>query len=77
MILGILLFVMIDLILLLLNTVISETVEPSRELVLVPNKENPRTVAGVRIYYASVCVKTVSTDFPPPCSQGLFSSAGS
>ena len=49
MILGILLFVMIDLILLLLNTIISETMEPSR-VVLVPNKENPRTVAGVRIH---------------------------
>ena len=61
-ILGILLFVLIDLILLLLNTIISETTEPSRKLVLVPNKENPRTVEGVRIH--CLCVN-ISTNSPP------------
>ena len=45
--LGILVFIVIDLVLLSLNVIIGEVLGASKVL-LVPNKENPRTVAGVR-----------------------------
>ena len=46
--LGILVFVIIDVILLCLNTTITETRGSSMAMVLVPNRDNPRTVTGVR-----------------------------
>ena len=45
--LGVLLFVVIDLILLFLNITIGESLNAS-EASLVPNKDNPRILAGVR-----------------------------
>ena len=48
MLLGVLSFVIIDLILLLLNITIGEALGTS-EAVIVPNKDNPHTITGVRI----------------------------
>ena len=46
--LGVLMFVTIDLVLLTLNVIIDEALGAS-EAVLVPNKDNPHTITGVRI----------------------------
>ena len=45
--LGVLAFIIIDLIILIIYVGIEEGLN-SAKVVLVPNKENPRTVAGVR-----------------------------
>ena len=45
--LGILVFIVVDLVLLLLNLITGEALGALKVL-LVPNKENPRTVTGVR-----------------------------
>ena len=45
--LGILVFIVIDLVILSLNVIIGEALG-ALKVILVPNKENPRTVAGVR-----------------------------
>lgn len=44
--LGVLVFVVIDILLLVLNLIISEALSQS-ELSMVPNRDNPRTVTGV------------------------------
>ena len=44
--LGVLVFVVIDILLLVLNLIISEVLSQS-ELSMVPNRDNPRTVTGV------------------------------
>ena len=43
---GVVIFVVIDILLLVLNLIISEAVGQS-ELSVVPNRDNPRTVTGV------------------------------
>ena len=45
--LGISMFIVVDLVLLLLDHIIGEALGASK-VILVPNKENPRTVTGVR-----------------------------
>ena len=46
---GVLVFVVIDILLLVLNLIISEALGQS-ELSVVPNRDNPRTVTGVSTY---------------------------
>ena len=46
--LGVLIFIMVDILLLSLNSIIGEVWE-STEVDLVPNKDHPRTLTGVRV----------------------------
>ena len=50
---GVLMFITIDLVLLTLNIVIGEALGVS-EAVLVPNKDNPHSTAGVRINFSPI-----------------------
>ena len=50
---GVLMFVTIDLVLLTLNIIIGEALGSS-EAVLVPNKDNPHSIVGVRINFSPV-----------------------